>query len=166
MAQIGIFSGAALASPDDKGRLALPAILRNSVPGDGKSRTLFITTHEVAPCLVGSGADRIAAIPGMIERAADLAAQRGDAFDRFAMERRLYGPGEEVPIDGSGRFVLSDMLSEIGEFSGEIFFFGTGATFEMWDVARLLDLEGDSYAAVQQAARAALRVKAKKAQKA
>ncbi len=163
MAELGVFTGAVLATPDDKGRLALPAVLRNSLPGDGKSRQLFITTHEVAPCLVASGADRKARIAARIDRAEDIAAQRGDAFDRFALERTLFGAGETVPVDGSGRFILSDMLAEIAEHAGELFFYGAGQYFEIWDVARLLALTEPAYATAQRAAQAALRIRDRKA---
>ncbi len=171
MAQVGVFSGAALALPDKAGRLALPAALRNSVPGESKGdgpgeskgRQIYITTHEVAPCLVGSGADRLQLIAARIDRAEDIAVQRGEAFDRFAMQRRLFGPGETVPIDGSGRFILSEVLAELAEFSGEIFFFGVGQYFEIWDIATLLALDDPSYLSAQLAAQAALRVRARKA---
>ncbi|MEQ1509249.1 MAG: hypothetical protein ABL909_02455 [Sphingopyxis sp.] len=163
MASPGVFSGAALATPDKLGRLALPAVLRNSVSGEGKQRQLFVTTHEVAPCLVGSGVDRLATISARIDRAEDIAVQRGIDFDRFAMERRLFGPGETLPMDGSGRFILSDVLGELAGLGSDIFFYGVGQTFEIWDCACLLALDDASYANVQAAARAALRVRARKA---
>ena len=162
MAAPGVFSGAALASPDKLGRFALPAVLRNSVPGDGKQRQLYVTTHEVAPCLVGSGTDRLATISARIDRAEDIAVQRGVDFDRFVMERRLFGPGETLPMDGSGRFILSDVLAELAALDSDIFFYGVGQTFEIWDVARLLALDDGAYANVQAAAQAAMRVRARK----
>lgn len=163
MAVSGVFSGAALATPDRLGRLALPAILRNSVAGEGKHRQLYITTHETAPCLVGSGVDRLATIAARIDRAEDIAVQRGADFDRFAMERRLFGPGETLPMDGSGRFILSDILAELAALGGDIFFYGVGQTFEIWDCTRLLALDDPAYANVQAAAQAAIRVRARKA---
>lgn len=163
MAAIGVFSGAALAVPDRLGRLALPAALRNSIPGEGKQRQLYITTHEIAPCLVGSGVDRLATIAARIDRSEDIAVQRGADFDRFAMERRLFGAGETVPIDASGRFILSEILAELAALDGDVFFFGVGQTFEMWDCKRLLALDGLSYAHAQASARAALAVRARKA---
>ncbi len=162
MAQVGVFTGAALAAPDDKGRIALPAALRNALPTDGKSRPMFITTHEAAPCLVGSGADRLETITARIDRAEDLAAQRGDAFDRFALERRLFGPGETIPVDGSGRFILPDLLAELIGFAGELFFYGAGRYFEVWDLAQLLASQDPAVAAARAAAAAALRVREKK----
>lgn len=165
MTDLGVFSGAVLATPDEKGRLALPAILRNSVPGDGKSRQLFVTTHEVAPCLVASGVDRKQRIADRIDRAEDLAAQRNAEFDRFALERRLFGPGETFPIDGSGRFILSEMLCEIGEFAGELFFYGAGQYFEIWDLQRLLSMDGTAYETAKRAAQAAVRIRDRKAAK-
>ncbi|MFM6854538.1 MAG: hypothetical protein ACKOUM_10715, partial [Sphingopyxis sp.] len=87
MAQTGIFSGAALATMDDKRRIAVPALLRNSIPGEGKSREVWVTTHEVADCFVCSGPERQLAIEARIERAEELAAQRGEEFNRFRLER-------------------------------------------------------------------------------
>jgi len=165
MSQEGFFSGATLAALDDKGRIALPASFRKFLPDDTKARQLFVTTHEVAPCLVGSGVDRIARIQARIDRSEDLAAQQGKDFDRFALERRLVGPGEVVPMDGSGRFTLSDVLIELAEFDGELFLFGAGQYFEIWDVARLMSLEGPSYASAQAAVRAAQRARDKQAAK-
>lgn len=162
MAILGVFSGAALASFDKLNRLALPAALRNSVPGEGKNRQLFVTTHEEAPCLVGSGADRMATIAARIDRSEDIAVQRGLNFDRFALERRLFGPGETLPMDNSGRFILSDVLSELAVLGTDIFFYGVGQTFEIWDCDQLLSLDDPSYVNVQAAARAALRVRARK----
>lgn len=165
MSQEGFFSGAALAALDDKGRIALPAAFRKFLPSDSKARHLFVTTHEVAPCLVGSGVDRISRIQARIDRSEDLAAQQGKDFDRFAMERRLVGPGETVPMDGSGRFTLSDVLIELAEFDGELFLFGAGQYFEIWGLGRLMAQTEASYASAQAAARAAMRVRDKQAQK-
>lgn len=163
MAEFGVFSGAALGSPDKAGRFALPAALRNSVPGEGKGRQLYITTHEAAPCLVGSGTDRLKHIAARIDRAEDIAVQRGEAFDRFAMQRRLFGPGETVPIDSSGRFTLPDVLGELAAFSGEIFLYGVGPYFEIWDLATLLAQSDPAYESAQRAAQAAIRVRDRKA---
>jgi MraZ protein len=164
MSQEGFFSGAALAALDDKGRIALPAAFRKFLPKED-ARQLFVTTHEVDPCLVGSGVDRIARIQARIDRSEDLAAQQGKEFDRFALERRLVGAGETVPMDGSGRFSLSDILIELAEFDGEIFLFGAGQYFEIWDLGRLMAMTGPSYAAAQAAARAAIRARDKQAAK-
>ena len=166
MAELGVFSGAALALPDKARRLALPAVLRNSIPGDPKNRQIYVTTHEEAPCLVGSGTDRLKHIAARIDRSEDIAVQRGEAFDRFAMQRRLFGPGEAVPIDSSGRFGLSDILAELAEFSGDIFFYGVGPFFEIWDLATLLAQTDAAYLSAQRAAQAALRVRSRKAEKA
>ena len=165
MSQEGFFSGAALAALDDKGRIALPANLRKFLPSGTATRQLYITTLEAAPCLIGSGVDRIDRILARIDRSEDLAAQRGVDFDRHAMRRLLIGPGEAVPIDGSGRFTLSDLLAEVGEFEGELFLFGAGEYFEIWDLARLLEQTDPGYAPAQATARAALRVREKQAAK-
>ncbi len=163
MSDLGVFSGAALVLQDKAKRLALPAVLRNSIPDEGKGRQLFVTTHEVAPCLIGSGVDRKQKIAERLDRAERDAETREVPFDRFKLQRRLLGPGETVPMDGSGRFILSDLLAEVAEFQGEVFFFGTGPWFEMWDLQTLLAQTDETYVDVQRAARAALRARDRKA---
>lgn len=161
MAQLGVFTGARLVSPDKLGRFTLPAVLRNSVPGDPASRAIFITTHENAHCMVGSGTDRIDRIGERLDRAEQLAADRREPFDRFALSRRLYGPGESCPMDKSGRFTLSETLSEVAEFDGDVFFLGVGDFFEMWDPARLEAQSDPAFDYAKAYLRAARRVKAR-----
>lgn len=158
----GVYTGAVLARPDDKGRLALPATLRNSVPGEVKGRQIYISMHESAPCLIGSGADRLARLEDHIAALEEVAVRRGEPFSRAAAHRRLFG-GERVPIDGSGRFIMPESLAELGEYDGDIFFLGMGAYFEIWKLGHLLGLEDEEYESAQRQARAALRVRDRKA---
>lgn len=162
MEEEGFFAGASLAALDDKGRIALPAKLRKFLPKGDDSRQLFVTTHEVAPCLIGSGIDRLWRIRKRIKRIEDAAEAQGTTIDRFELQRRVVGPGEPVPIDASGRFVLSDVLVERGKFSGDLFLLGVGEYFEIWDLARLLAQTEPAYVPAQEAAYAALRAEEKK----
>ncbi len=160
MAISGVFSGAALTAIDDKGRVAIAANLRNSIPGDAKARQIYIATHPDSPCLVISGEDRLERIAEDINQAEEIALRRDLPFNRAAERRRRYGAGETTSCDASGRFILPPMLQELGELEGEsqLFLFGVGEFIELWPLARLLAQAGDDYADAQRAARAAVRL--------
>ena len=156
----GVFSGAALTAIDEKGRVAIAASLRNSIPGDPKSRQIYIATHPDSPCLVISGDDRLERIATEIDQAEEVALRRNQPFNRAAERRRRYGAGETTSCDASGRFILPPMLFELGEFGDEphLFLYGVGEFIEFWPLARLLAQKGEEYADAQRAARAAVRL--------
>ncbi len=160
MAVSGVFSGAVLTAIDEKGRVAIAASLRNSIPSDGKSRSVYIATHPEAPCLILSGEDRLTRIATELARDEDMALQRGVPFNRAAERRRRYGAGETVACDGSGRFVLPPLLRELSELGEEttLFLYGVGEFVEVWPLARLLALDGSEFVDAQRAARAAVRL--------
>lgn len=160
MADSSAFSGAALTAIDEKGRIAIAAALRNSLPGDVKSRQIYVARHPDSPCLVISGDDRRERIAAEIDHDEEVAVRRNLPFNRAAERRRRYGAGETISCDASGRFVLPPLLQEIGEFGGEttLFLYGVGEFIELWPLARLLALEGDEYVDAQRAARAAVKV--------
>lgn len=160
MAISGVFSGAALTAIDEKGRVAIAANLRNSIPGDAKSRQIYIATHPDSPCLVISGDDRLERIAAEIDQAEEVALRRGLPFNRSAERRRRYGAGETTSCDASGRFILPPVLQELGELDGDsqLFLFGVGEFIELWPVTRLLSQTGEDYLDAQRAARAALRL--------
>lgn len=163
----GTYRGTALAQPDDKGRLALPSRLRNSVPGEGKGRQMFVTWHPDAPCLLGSGVafgDTIEEFIGELKLSAESEKR---PFNAMAVRRKLNG-GADVPLDSSGRFIMPDSLRELdtlGDLTGELFFLGMGSFFEIWSYSYLMSLEGEEYEAAQALARAEKRASEKKAAK-
>jgi MraZ protein len=160
MAVSGVFSGAVLTAIDEKGRVAIAASLRNSIPGDPKSRQIYIATHSDSPCLVISGVDRLERIASEIDRDEEIALRRDRPFNRSAERRRRYGAGETVTCDASGRFILPPNLHELAEFGGdnELFLFGVGDFVEFWSLKCLFALEGEEYVDAQRAARAAIKV--------
>jgi MraZ protein len=159
MAVSGVFSGAVLTAIDEKGRIAIAASLRNAIPGDPKSRQIYVATHPDAPCLAISGADRLERIAAEIDRDEEIAVRRNLPFNRSAERRRRYGAGETVNCDASGRFVLPPTLLELAEFdpAEDLFLYGVGEFIEFWSYARLMALDGEDYADAQRAARAAKR---------
>jgi len=144
----GLYSGPAISAIDDKGRLAVPANLRNSIPSeDGEpaakgGRTLCITRHERSDCLIAFGPDRLRKMQDDIEREEEIALARGEDYDRDAANRRKFGLVETVTLDGSGRFVVPPFLRQVGKLDRQVFFHGAGEYFEIWNPDLLL-AEGD-----------------------
>jgi MraZ protein len=148
----GIFSGPALTAIDDKGRLAIPALLRNSIAAaDGEDRILCITKHERAPCLIAFGVDRLEGLLQDIEREEATALARGEAYDRDSAQRRKFGRTENATLDKSGRFLLPGHLRAAANIGSSVFLYGAGRHFELWDVDTLMAAD-DSYADIKDVA--------------
>lgn len=152
----GLYSGPAIAAIDDKGRLAVPANLRNSIPsddGDAKAgRTLCVTRHERSACLIAFGQDRLKKMLDAVEREEEIALARGEDYNRDAANRRKFGLVETVTLDGSGRFIVPPFLKDVGKLDRQVFFHGAGEYFELWDPEVLLASD-DSYEPLKQACR-------------
>ena len=163
----GAYTGTHIDQPDEKGRLALPSHLRNSVPGEAKGKQLYVTWHPEAPCLIGSGAAFIGNIEAFIVDLKDNAAAEGRPFNAMAVRRKL-NAGAPVPLDPSGRFIMPDtvtQIEELGDLEGEIFFLGMGAFFEIWSYPHLMSLKGEEYEVAQALAIAKKRANEKAAAK-
>ena len=150
MALSGIYSGPALSAIDDKGRLAVPATLRNSIPkSDGN--ILCVTKHEKSDCLIAFGPERLQRMLADIEREEQNAITRGIEYDRDAANRRKFGLTEQVSLDGSGRFILPPVLKMLGRLDKAVFLHGAGEYFEIWNPETLMAAD-DSYAPLKVAA--------------
>ena len=140
------YQGDGIGLVDDKGRVSIPATLRNTLSANypranGKDGgTVIIGSHETERCLQAYD-------PGYLDLLAARAAKqeaenlRPDGGVDYNIKRAL-AVGEAVPFDGSGRFIMpafSRFDAGIGQYA---FFFGTFDTIEIWDPATLLATEG------------------------
>jgi MraZ protein len=139
-----IYQGIGLQLVDDKGRVAIPAPLRNAViansaPEDMKDGPrVTIAVHPESKCLIGY--DR-----GWADIEYARSARREDArldgtHDYNAL-RRLSGAGEEAGFDASGRFVLAPFPRFYAGLKKYAFFYGAINYFEIWDPATLVATE-------------------------
>lgn len=146
MADRGDYQGSGLALVDDKGRVAIPNSLRaalaaNSPRADGKDGgTIIIAAHEDQPCLVAYDPAYRAALK--VERDRRLELSRGPDGKVDQNIRRSFANGEEVPFDGSGRFVLSPLTRHLGDIDGNAFFYGMLDTIEIWNPKTLVETPG------------------------
>ena len=75
----------------------------------------------------------------------------GREFDAEKRAMDLYNY-TEVPFDGSGRFVLPEVLTTLGNVSDQLYFHGAGRFFTLWNPDALYAMD-DSWRAAQVACR-------------
>lgn len=147
----------------DKGRFVLPAQFRKTVKdSSGDKPLLCIDKHDRWPCLIGFGLSRKDGFEALLDREDDLAARRGEDFDRELRGVQLNGFAR-IPFDDSGRFVLPDYLAELAAVEDQLYFQGAGQFFVIFSPANLTTMgkgwEGAQAACRQLAAEAAGKAK-------
>ena len=126
------YSGQGFSLQRDKNRFVLPPQFRKVVKesSDGKA-VLCLAKHDRWNCLTGFGYSRVNDFAAQIDREEILAVQAGKEFDRDMRSMQLYG-FQEVPFDGSGRFVMPDHLQALAKIGDQAYFQGAGAFFTVW----------------------------------
>jgi MraZ protein len=119
-----VFTGLYDYTTDDKGRLSIPARLRDQVTRDGQALVLFVTRGR----------------KGQLSAYAEkeyyqLVDELGSRSDEEASEalRSITGETEECPVDAQGRIVLSSRLREIAGIKRDVVIIGVSKRIEIWD---------------------------------
>jgi MraZ protein len=142
-AQPCIFSGQDFSLQRDKNRFVLPAQFRKTLrESNGGKSAMLLVKHDRWECLVGFGHSRVEELAAQLDREEELAARAGKEFDKEKRSLDLY-TFEEVPFDGSGRFILPDNLAAMARIERRIFFQGGGAFFTMWSPDELGKMGAD-----------------------
>lgn len=147
MSDRGIFQGYALQQVDQKGRVAIPAALRDTLVGnnlrdddDRPAPVVVISTHESDRCLIGyDSAFARERHRALLARQAEFAGTNG-AVNHNIMRDGL-GAAEQLPYDGSGRFILPAYPKSRARIDKYAFFFGVGDFFEIWDPKTLVECD-------------------------
>lgn len=141
----GQYSGTSFAVIDGKGRIAVPAALRNNVPGtlvgDRDERVLWVGFHDKLPCLVAFGQDQHDRLRGEIEMQRAEARALAREFDEDIEYKKRFSWTEHYILDGSGRFSPTTTHRRRSGTSGPVAFVGAGKRFEIWSLAKLVDCE-------------------------
>lgn len=150
----GRYSGTSFAVIDGKGRVAVPASLRNNIPTtpddknskDNKNgmkvkseRVLWVGYHEHLPCLIGFGADQHARLSEEIEVERGTARDLKQPFHEDIEYKKRFSWIEPYSLDGSGRFIPNLVHRRRVGTEGAVVFVGAGKRFEIWSVAFLVD---------------------------
>lgn len=137
MGERELYEGCALQAVDDKGRVAIPADLRNAAERNSDVRQIVVGTSQAGPSLTAYDIAWSKERYARLDRAEQLAADRGEEIDLQA-KRRAFGRVEKVPFDASGRFVIPPffrMKARIGKWA---VFSGNGESFDIWSPEVLL----------------------------
>ena len=116
---------------DEKGRVSLPARIRETLSGNGDTRLVLTTNLDTAgPCLVAYPIQEWMAFQ---ERIAGL-----PQFDEAVIRlKRLHVAGAcECAPDRQGRILIPPVLREYAGLTAQVVFAGLGANLEIWDRAR------------------------------
>ncbi|MBA3668177.1 MAG: division/cell wall cluster transcriptional repressor MraZ [Sphingomonas sp.] len=134
MALEHLFQGSALNAVDAKGRVSVPAFLRQVIERRGDARTIVLAKHDAFPALSAYDPAYAALRHEKLERL--LEKQETDPAAELEYARRTmmaFGATEEVPYDSSGRIVLPPMMRRKGQVEALALFIGVGETFQIWN---------------------------------
>lgn len=138
-----IFSGSALGSLDETGRVRLPPFILREMDRRREGGRVLFGVHEKDNCLTGYASALRPRLEAELERRRlrDEAEGRG-ADEHHARARRVFGLVEEARYDASGRLTLPPLARRRG-LGRDILFVGVGSHFEIWDPS-LAIAEGDT----------------------
>ena len=126
-----VFRGVTQLALDAKGRLAIPARLREALAGgpDDAERALVVTADPSRCLLVYPRATwepiqaRLMALSSFNEPIRGL-------------QRLLVGHADEVEMDGAGRILIPPPLRQYAGLDHRVVLVGQGNKFELWDDAK------------------------------
>ena len=142
MSSRGWYQGDGIGLVDDKGRVAIPAALRqtlsaNAPKDNGKNGgTVVIGAHQQSRCLVAYDPGYLDILAGKLEHREAAHTGADGEFD-YNIKRRA-AVGEAVPFDGSGRFIMPGFPRHYAKIADHAFFYGVLDYIEIWDPRTLL----------------------------
>lgn len=143
MSSRGRYQGDGIGLVDDKGRVAIPSTLRamlaaNSPKANGKDGgTVVIGAHQKSRCLVAYDPAYVDILAEKLDRREAENTSADGEFD-YNIKRRG-APGEAVPFDGSGRFIMPRFPRFYAGIGEHAFFYGVLDYIEIWDPKTLVD---------------------------
>jgi MraZ protein len=127
-----LFRGNALNAVDAKGRVSVPAFIRQKIERRSDEKAIVLARHEAFPCLVGYDT-RYAEIVAEENERKRLKEEDSDPLAHYSRAYLTMGDTGEVPYDGSGRIVLPPRIRRKAAIEDLALFVGVGGTFEIWN---------------------------------
>lgn len=157
------FHGRFVNAVDAKGRVSLPADMRETIAARARriaqstgehvsDRHLYVALHPDLPCLRGFDTGFL---PELFAKARRRVAELPAAEQEAALETiqaDTFADLEKTAFDDPGRMVLPPHSRRLAGIDGQALFVGAGESFQVWAPARYLDC-----AAVTDRAKAAAR---------
>ena len=150
------YLGKGIGLVDDKGRVAIPNVLRtalahNAPRADGKDGgTVIVGIHPDFPCLIAHDKGYIDFLRSDLARRQGESGARTGSAEYYAPRMRS-ASGEPVPFDGSGRFILPPAERELAEIEDVAFFLADLESFMIWNPRVLIATAGIDEAVKKQA---------------
>lgn len=145
----GIYQGYGLQGVDDKGRVAIPAPLRQVLEannprtaGGDVLRTVSFAPSETQTCLIAYDLGYAAIQSEQLAARAQAVAEPGKpiALDAFRIGNGIV---DTATFDASGRFVLQGYPRKFAAIGNLAMFLAIGPYFEIWNPEILLAERGD-----------------------
>jgi MraZ protein len=133
-----LYQGYALQAVDKKGRLAIPARLRDALLKNSVDRTLMIGDEVGLPCMVAYDESWSLLLKARLETDHARALDRGEGIARARDALTNFGNVDEVQFDDAGRFILPSFVIDDLGLTNFAFFAGAGDVFHIWNPHRLL----------------------------
>lgn len=132
-----LFAGNALNALDAKGRLSVPAFIRQTLERrDGGA--LVLRPHAEYRCLVGYDSSYGTML---LQRAEQRLGDNPDTAAEMQMQAALFGSTLEVSSDTSGRIVLPPRLKRRAEIEDLALFIGMVGDFQIWNPEHALNCD-------------------------
>lgn len=125
-----LFRGSALNAVDAKGRLSVPAFIRQKVERRSDEKLLVLSLHAEFQCLVGYDANYSAVIQ---EKSEKRLGESPDALAELDLQASLFAGTVDVPYDPSGRIILPPRLKRRADIADLALFVGMGGEFQVWN---------------------------------
>jgi len=125
-----LFRGSALNAVDAKGRLSVPAFIRQKIERRSDEKLLVLSLHPQFQCLVGYDANYSAV---MQDRAEKRLGDNPDPLAELELQAGLFGGTVDVPYDPSGRIVMPPRLKRRADIGELALFVGMGGDFQIWN---------------------------------
>jgi MraZ protein len=120
-----MFRGINSVNLDAKGRMALPARLREAIGEQGDTH-LVVTIDTRERCLLLYPVAQWEVIQARIESLSNM------GRNARLVQRLLIGHATDVELDGNGRLLLPAMLREYAGLSKKLVLLGQGKKIEIW----------------------------------
>ncbi len=142
-----LFNGSALNAVDAKGRVSVPAFIRQVVERRSATNAIILGLHEVDPCLTAYDRNYNRFLYTDNERRR-LAEEGANPKAQYSRARRTFGITDEVSYDSTGRISLPPMMRKRGQIEDLALFVGVGGTVEIWNPQLALQSGDEDLAAL------------------
>ena len=133
-----LFRGSALNAVDAKGRLSVPAFIRQKIERRSDERALVLSPHAQFQCLVGYDTNHSTTLQ---ERAEKRLGDNPDPIAELEMQAALFGSTIDVPYDTSGRIIMPPRLKRRADIDDLALFIGMMGEFHIWNPQAALKCE-------------------------